>query len=56
MPAIAPPERLEDVCAAAGADVDEAVEAADVGDEEEEAGVVLAVVEASWATPKAKPS
>jgi hypothetical protein len=60
MPAMAPPERLEEEdvvvaeedCAAAGEDVEDAVveAAVDVGD------VVLAVVEATWATPKAKPS
>jgi len=64
MPAMAPPESLEEEdvvvaeegCAAAGEDVEDAVvEAAiDVGDEV--ADVVLAVVEATWATPKAKPS
>lgn len=61
MPAIAPPERPEDelvvdedVCAGAGAEVFDAVGAADVGDEEE--AVALAVVEATSATPKAKPS
>ena len=56
MPAMAPPDRPEegDDCCVAGADVEDAVEAADVG--VEEAGVVVAVVEATWATPKAKPS
>jgi hypothetical protein len=53
MPAMAPPERLEEVWATGG-DVDVVEVGAEVGDEE--AGVVVAVVLATWATPKAKPS
>lgn len=65
MPAMAPPERLEEeeedavtvleeVCADAGADVLDAMVDADVAVEEE--AVVLPVVEATCATPNAKPS